>query len=167
MKKFLIILAISGGTIGILWLQMRLFANSADSQPSNNFAAPSIVTAAETSFDFGKISMAKGKVNHEFSIKNSSPNPVTIQKLYSSCMCTTASLLRNGKTTGPFGMPGHGGPIPTINEVLQPGEEASILAVFDPAAHGPAGVGPISRSVFAENNASGTLKLDFQALVTP
>ncbi|KKT83316.1 MAG: hypothetical protein UW81_C0021G0020, partial [Candidatus Giovannonibacteria bacterium GW2011_GWC2_44_9] len=39
--------------------------------------------------------------------------------------------------------------------------------VFDPAAHGPAGVGRIERAVYLENSASEALQLKFSATVTP
>jgi len=81
-------------------------------------------------------------------------------------MCTTASLIKNNKAFGPYGMQGHGF-IPKINEVMNPGEEATVDVVFDPAAHGPAGVGRIERIATIENNAGKPLELGFTATVTP
>ena len=81
-------------------------------------------------------------------------------------MCTTAALVKNGKKSDAYGMPGHT-PIPTINVPINPQEEALVEVVFDPAAHGPAGVGPIERVVTLENNAGQPLELEFAALVSP
>lgn len=81
-------------------------------------------------------------------------------------MCTTATLMMGGKQFGPYGMPGHGF-IPKINETMDAGEEATVEVVFDPAAHGPAGVGRIERGITIENNAGRPLELGFTALVTP
>ena len=67
---------------------------------------------------------------------------------------------------GPYGMPGHGF-IPKINETLNSGEEALVEVVFEPAAHGPAGVGPIQRAIAIENNAGEPVELLFAAIVTP
>lgn len=125
-----------------------------------------MLSAEETSFDFGTISMAAGKVEHAFKIKNASSEPLVIEKIYTSCMCTTAALVVGGKRFGPYGMPGHGF-IPKINEKMDAGEEAIIEVVFDPAAHGPAGVGRIQRTITIENNAGQPLELGFTALVTP
>lgn len=124
------------------------------------------LSASETSFNFGSISMAAGKVTHRFRVNNSSADPVVIQKLYTSCMCTTAALIKGVRQFGPFGMPGHT-PIPVINQTLAPGERAYIEVVFDPAAHGPAGVGPIERVVIVENSAQPPLQLAFSAQVRP
>ena len=81
-------------------------------------------------------------------------------------MCTTATLKIGGRQKGPYGMLGHGF-IPKINETLNSGEEALVEVVFDPAAHGPAGVGPIQRAIAIENNAGEPVELLFAAIVTP
>jgi len=124
------------------------------------------ITASEQHYDFGRVSMAAGKVNHAFSVKNISLEPVTLGTLYTSCMCTEAFFLKGGERQGPFGMPGHGLSPKKLNIVLAGGEEAVIEAVFDPAAHGPAGVGPIERSVILESD-EGVLELHISAEVTP
>lgn len=123
------------------------------------------LVASEPSYDFGTVSMANGLVRHEFKIKNEGSNPLTISELYTSCMCTNAIFKRAGKEKGPFGMPGHGF-VPKLGETLAPGEEAIIEVVFDPAAHGPAGVGPIQR-VVSLNTEAGSNELGIRALVTP
>lgn len=124
------------------------------------------LAAAETRFSFGQISMARGKVTHRYPIRNVGTEPLLIRKMYTSCMCTTAALVKNGKTSDAYGMPGHAS-IPTINVPINPQEEAFVEVVFDPAAHGPAGVGPIERAVTIETNAGRPLELAFRANVTP
>ncbi|MEK7569557.1 MAG: DUF1573 domain-containing protein [Patescibacteria group bacterium] len=126
----------------------------------------SVLLAEETSYDFEEVSMAKGNVSHSFKVKNVSTSPVTIEKMYTSCMCTTAKLTMGGKVWGPYGMPGHMA-IPKIGEALGAGEEAVIETVFDPAAHGPAGVGRIERQVTIENSAGEPVELKFVAVVVP
>ena len=110
--------------------------------------------------------MASGKVSHVFAVKNTGTEPVVIEKIYTSCMCTAATLTKGERTFGPFSMPSHGF-IPKIGMTLESGEEAAIEAVFDPAAHGPAGVGLAERVVYLETNAakSPTLELTFRASV--
>jgi len=120
----------------------------------------------ESYYDFGSVSMKNGKVSHVFKMKNESNFPVVIAKIYTSCMCTSASLLTREGEIGPFGMQGHGF-IPTIDRVVEPGEEFTVTAVFDPAAHGPAGVGRIDRAIFLESDARNTLQIGFSATVTP
>ena len=50
---------------------------------------------------------------------------------------------------------------------MGPSEAAYLDVVFDPAAHGPAGVGPTERAVTIESDAGEPLVLGFTALVRP
>lgn len=122
--------------------------------------------AREGYFDFGSISMAAGKVTHRFWFRNESSNSVLIRKIYTSCMCTTATFVKGMKIINSYGMPGHG-PLPAVNESLKPGEAAYVDAVFDPAAHGPAGLGPTQRVVTIESDAGAPLEIHFAANVRP
>jgi len=126
----------------------------------------SLIVEEANNYDFGSISMAAGKVKHLFKIKNAGDEPVSVNKMYTSCMCTAASLIKNGERFGPYGMPGHGF-IPRIDQTIGPNEEAEIEVVFDPAAHGPAGVGKIERVIIIENDAGERIELQFSATVTP
>lgn len=148
---------------GIIWIARPTLQNTTASLPVDSSGS---LIAQEANFDFGTISMAAGKVMHLFKIKNTGSEPVVIGKIYTSCMCTIATLQMNNESFGPYGMPGHGF-IPKINEQLGAGEEATIDVVFDPAAHGPAGVGRIERVVYLENNGGQPLELKISAMVTP
>ena len=148
---------------GLIWLSR---GGAENNQANISQSGGGTLSAEEISFDFGSISMANGKVSHAFKIKNESSEPAVISKVYTSCMCTEATLMHGDKKMGPFGMPGHGG-TPKINDALNPGEEVSIEAVFDPAAHGPAGVGLADRIVFVEDGTGKQLQLRFTAIVTP
>lgn len=147
---------------GIIWLARP----DIDKKIDPTAAVVSALTAPETSYDFGTISMVNGDVSKIFTLKNSSPETITIEKIYTSCMCTEANLIIGDKKFGPFGMPGHG-IVPKVNQELKPGEEAKIEAIFDPKAHGPAGVGPIDRVVYVEEKDKLPLELKFKAVVTP
>ncbi len=157
-----------GLAIGALGLAGLIWLASAGNSGGQNIQGPSngSLSAEETSFDFGSISMAKGKVSHIFKIKNNSSDQVDITKVYTSCMCTEATLINKNSKKGPFGMPGHG-IVPSISEQLNPGEEAEVEVVFDPAAHGPAGIGTTQRVVSLENNGKSRLDISISANVTP
>jgi hypothetical protein len=125
-----------------------------------------ILGAKESNFDFGTVSMAAGKVTHRYWIRNTDTSPITIKRLYTSCMCTTAALVKANRKYDPYGMPGHGF-MPTINAPMAPGESAMVEVVFDPAAHGPAGIGPVDRFVTLQTDREPPLELAFTATVTP
>lgn len=169
--------AIVGACIAVLFLGGAIIAAMPEpgaNKPAKVEPPPSIaparssrgLTAPELQFNFGSISMAAGKVTHRYWIRNTSAGPIVLDKMYTSCMCTTAALVKGARKFAPVGMPGHT-PIPALNETMQPKEEAMVEVVFDPAAHGPAGIGPIDRVVTIENSAGQPLELAFTANVTP
>jgi len=142
-----------------------VFVLSGDGSEATAFSLGSL-SAEETFFDFGEITMANGKVNHSFEVKNNGTEPLRINKVYTSCMCTTASIIDSlGKKRGIFGMPGHA---PSKADIkVGVGETVKIEAIFDPNAHGPSGVGLMERSVYIETNSSESpqLELSFRAVV--
>ncbi len=162
--------------IVIFSLGLVFLAKSKQDSKNNIGAVSSAATTSysadlsvdQKSYDFGEISMANGKVSRSFKVSNISSKTLTVYKLYTSCMCTTASLtLADGNKRGPFGMPGHG-IVPSISQEVRPGEEVTIDVVFDPAAHGPAGMGPIDRMVYLEDeNGTSMMELNIKAQVTP
>lgn len=124
------------------------------------------LTAREANFDFGTISMAAGNVSHRYWFTNDGNAPVLVRRIHTSCMCTTAKLVKSLRVIGTYGMAGHG-PQPDVNESFAPGETAYVDVVFDPAAHGPAGLGRTERVVNVETDAGQRLQLAFVVNVRP
>ena len=132
---------------GIIWLAKA--SSSADQvNPPLATINQSIVVPIDT-YDFGTISMAKGKVSYSFTIKNSASQSLMLKKIYTSCMCTEAKIISRGEEFGPFGMQGHG-VNSGLDRSIDPNEEIEVVVIFDPNAHGPSGVGPIERVVTLE-----------------
>lgn len=121
---------------------------------------------SEKLYDFGTISMAKGKVNHVFKVANNTDKDINVKTVTTSCMCTAAYIEKENSEKGPFGMPGMGY-VPPADEILKAGESRDIKVVYDPAAHGPAGVGAIDRFVYLADTDGGTDQLEIKANVTP
>jgi hypothetical protein len=122
--------------------------------------------AREASFDFGSISMGAGKVSHRYWLSNEGGAPVFIKRIYTSCMCTVATFVKGARVIGSYGMPGHGH-IPDVNQSIAPGEAAYLDVVFDPAAHGPAGLGRTERIVTIDNGGGQRMQLRLVASVRP
>ena len=129
--------------------------------------AKSGLTAAEKLYDFGTISMSRGEVAKIFEIANSTNEEIEIENVVTSCMCTTAYLESGSGEKGPFGMPGHGGPAGKVREIVRPGETRKVRVVYDPNAHGPAGIGPVDRFVYLTEASGKNLELEIKAVVTP
>ncbi len=148
---------------GLIWVARP---DSLDSVALSVGNTGALIVEEANNYDFGTISMAGGEVRHQFKIKNTSNEAVIINKIYTSCMCTVASLSTKSGQFGPFGMPGHG-VVPGIDQKIDSNEEATVEIVFNPAAHGPAGIGQIYRTITIENNAGQPVELQFAAMVTP
>jgi len=126
------------------------------------------LTAPETFYDFGTISMKNGNVSKVFKVINSTTQDIKVPSLTTSCMCTTAYIIKaDGSRSRPFGMPGHGGAVPKANAIVEAGGSLNIEVVYDPNAHGPAGVGLIERAVFLEDESNNVIEFNFKANVTP
>lgn len=109
-----------------------------------------------TSFDFGDVSMANGKITKKISVKNEGDADLVISKLVTSCMCTTVALEVNDKKSAAYGMAGgHGGASGFLNETIPPGKSGVFELVFDPNAHGPDAVGSIKRTINITSNNGG------------
>lgn len=150
-KIFLItaIVVLVFGFIGIIW------AVKSESVDSGDAGTPKLVLDA-TSFDLGDVSMASGLAKKTVKITNTGDDNLKISKMLTSCMCTEVSLNVNGKQSPKFGMPGHGGSgSPTWSQTLKPGESGELEIIFDPLAHGPDAVGPITRTINIFSNDGG------------
>ena len=156
----LIILVIAG----LLWWGRP----AQESVSANPNSSPSVnaLEALETLYDFGKISMAQGKVEKTFEISNADSQDIILERITTSCMCTAAYIVEGNSKIGPFGMPGMGF-APKANMLIKAGETRSIDVVYDPNAHGPAGIGPVDRFVSLTDTNGGNLELEIKAVVTP
>jgi len=153
----------------LVWGSVSTRATPASVQgaPGAYGTVQSALVAPETFYDFGTISMKDGLVNKEFTVTNPTTDDITVSTILTSCMCTSAYVVKaDGSLKGPFKMPGMGY-VPPANEVIKTGESRIIRVVYDPNAHGPAGVGRIDRFVTLTDAEGGTLQLEIQALVTP
>lgn len=155
------------GAFAAAWIGSQNIPNQASARGIDEGDRASVLNAPVTFFDFGTISMSKGKVRTRFAITNASSSDIVLPRLTTSCMCTAAYFVRtDGSKRGPFGMPGMGY-VPALDESIGAGQSGEIEVEYDPAAHGPAGVGPIDRFVFLEDEVGGVLKLEIKAVVTP
>lgn len=164
MKKILIGLLIIGGLIGLMiWAKQ----GQAKLPTQETQDVKSVLTTDKTLYDFGEISMANGKVTTIFKVSNNSGSDVILESVTTSCMCTNAYLVNGEEKKGPYGMPGHGGPVMKANKIIKTGETQDVEVVYDPNAHGPAGVGPVDRFVFLQDKNGGIIQLEVKAVVRP
>ncbi len=80
-------------------------------------------------FDFGSIPAAPDNAVQTFPIENTGTEPLIINRMVTSCACTTAQL---------------------SSSVIEPGKRADLTVVFDPDFHDTEG--PVKRIVWMETN---------------
>lgn len=147
------------------------YANNGNSAASvqgvATVGAKSVLTTTDTFYDFGTISMKNGDVSKDFTITNPTNADILIRGLETSCMCTAALLVTpDGRILGPFGMAGMGG-MTTTNEKIGSKESRTLRVIYNPNAHGPAGVGSIDRFVTLTDASGASLRFEIKAVVTP
>lgn len=142
-KKYYIYIAI----VIIAITTIMLINTNKDSNYSNG-----ALEIENTAWDFGITNMREGKVSHKFKLVNNSGNSVNIEKIYTSCGCTSAYIIEdNGERSAEFGMQGHGLEIKADVKVDALGF-IILEVVFDPEAHGPDAIGKIKRLIYIETN---------------
>jgi hypothetical protein len=101
--------------------------------------------------DLGAISQARGLVTVEAMVSNRGGSDLVISELETTCGCTRAAVVVDGRAGPWFGMRGHGD-WPTGWAVrLRPGQQATLRVQYDPDAHGIYR-GPVDRTVFVYSN---------------
>lgn len=164
-KTIIYVFVVVLGLIGLMFLG-KSTSKSISTVPGEITGGVSTLVSSETVYDFGDISMSDGIVTKIFKVTNPTDKDVNIKSIFTSCMCTTAYIESEGGEKGPFGMEGMGY-LPPADEVIKAGESRNVRVVYDPNAHGPAGVGYIDRFIYLTDVSSGTLELEIKATVRP
>lgn len=128
--------------------------NSAQVSASQN---AKVFTIDPTSKDFGSTKYDAKPVKKSFRIKNTGTDTLKLFNIKTSCHCTKANLTVDEIEGPSFGMSG----ISSWVGEIKPGKEAILTAIFDPAYHGIAGVGPVTRFISVDTNDKSNSKLTF------
>lgn len=95
-----------------------------------------IITINPVSYDLGDISQQKGVATTFFEIKNEGKSDLIIDRLDSSCGCTSAAIVYRGQEGPRFYMAGHGKENPTNWQItIPPGQTAQLKVYYDPNFH--------------------------------
>ncbi len=89
-----------------------------------------VVKADTTELDLGEVSVAGGTVVRDVRITNAGNRELELLSLYTSCSCTTASIVYRGYESERYGMEAG-----SINVGLEPGESATLRIYYDPTVH--------------------------------
>lgn len=123
------------------------------------------ISLENTQHNFGTISMKRGLVTKEFTVRNTRTEPIIISRISTTCTCMTATLHIGNASFGPSNNPQK--EAPRVHAEILPGHSATLSVTFDPRAHGPAGIGKIVRRVLLDYDAKTPLSFRLSAFVTP
>lgn len=143
----LIIILIAGGAVFAVFGYVK----------DKNFGRPEI-EIAHLEYDAGVISMVDGLIKHTYEIKNIGKGDLKIEEIRTSCMCTTARLRIGSQLSREFGM--HDNSF-GWSETIAPGETGYLDVIFDPAFHGPSGIGQITRAIYILTNDPANKNIEF------
>ncbi len=122
-----------------------------------------IISINSLIYDLGDVSQAKGVTSTVFTIVNQGQSNLIIDKIETSCGCTSASIIYNNQEGPKFSMPGHG-----VNEKvgdwqvsIPAGENAQLKVYYDPNMHGD-----FSGSVIREIHVFSNDPIDFEKEVS-
>jgi hypothetical protein len=109
-------------------IREELLASAPEERPT--------ISLSPASFDFGDVSQKEGIVFTYFNLKNEGKKDLIVNRLDTSCGCTSAAIVFNGQEGPRFAMPGHGIENPAGWEiVIPPGESARLKVYYDPSVH--------------------------------
>lgn len=150
----LVILIVGGLIFGL--------ANYSATQNGKNNQTVAKIKISPLEYDAGTVSMSAGLVKHTYQVENIGQGDLKIDKIWTSCMCTTAKLRVGDKISSEFGM--HSAPA-FWSQKISPGEIGYLEVIFDPAFHGPSGVGLLSRAVYLSTNDPQNKKAEARLLI--
>ena len=97
---------------------------------------PPKIEIENPSYNFGTVSQKEGITSTTFQVKNTGKKDLIIENIDTSCMCTSASIIYNGKEGPRFGMSMHGENPKDYQLIIPPGDSAQLKVYYDPMAHG-------------------------------
>jgi hypothetical protein len=119
----------------------------AGAPPGTGAAGSPALIVTPAAVELGEVSQAKGLVTVETAVANAGSGDLAISEMETTCGCTKAALVIEGKAGPWYGMRGHGDWPIGWSARLRPGQRATLRVQYDPDAHGIYR-GPIDRTVF-------------------
>lgn len=168
-KEAKVIISVIVGTIILIgglafWMTKSAGGGGGADSLVPNVLAQNLEASPSGYMELGDVAYNGGVVSKSFDIKNNSDKDVILRKITTSCMCTTAKFVVNGKESKFYGMEMNGDLNPLISYMLPAGSSGQVVFDFDPKAHGPEGIGGFQRTVtlffdsgYKEVNFEGTV----------
>lgn len=147
----------------IIWLWVGLYYTFLWWWDTQNLSSK--IEIVKNDINLWEIPMDEWKINIPFEFINTWDQDIILWNAETSCMCTEWYItdINGWNKSSIIKMSWHGW-INILNRVIKPKEKIILNAVFDPNAHWPDAIWPISRNVYIDTNSSIISKLDFRFL---
>jgi len=111
-----------------------------------------VIVITPSHHNFGVVSTAKGEVSALIEISNNGTEALVINKMDTSCGCTSASIVSNGEEGPRFSMSMHGTNPKNWQQVIPPGKSVQLKVYYNPKVHKDLR-GAVTRSISIFSNA--------------
>jgi len=134
-------------------IEEKLISESGEGRPQ--------ILVEPLSYDLGKVSKGRGKLELKVKVQNKGKQPLKITNLKTTCACTTAKLKIEQHTSPAFSTEGVK---PEWEASIAPGEEGELIIVTD-LNHAHVHLGPMMRTVEIRSNDPvwSLINVDFKA----
>ncbi len=120
--------------VGVLLLTVAVVYTFMSSGEESVEGTPALVITPEA-FDFGTVSVRGEEVSTLFLIENRGDGDLVIDDMDTSCACTSATIVYNGKEGPRFNMREHGTNPKWWSQRIPPGEKAFLKVYYNPRVH--------------------------------
>jgi len=120
---------LSTGTKRIIALILIIVVGTTSVYAYNALTPKPSLYADHSKYDLGKV--GQRKYSHTFTFTNEGSGDLTVDRIWTSCGCTTAKVVLFGIESPEFGMPGHGGSTGPWEAKLKRGDTASLVVYYD------------------------------------
>jgi len=133
--------------IGIVAIGFGIYWATSQPEPLRVIKATKpVLEVIPPAFDLGSVSVKWGEVHTTFLLKNAGNETLVLEDMDTSCGCTEAAVVIDGKEGPRFNMRMHGNP-QNWSVSLAPGQEVELRVYYDPQTH-PDLRGAVTREVY-------------------
>lgn len=149
-------------SIIVIAVAMLLLTQEVKTTPQQTISGGGILATPINYHDFGEVSLRGGVISTEVPLVNIGEGVLTITFMNTSCGCTSAQIINQGKIGPIFGMASHGKSPTDWRTTIEPGEKASLRVYYDPGVH-PNFKGTATREISiisdSKNNGIQTIRI--------
>lgn len=121
--------------LGIVAVGYGVYWSTFQPQPDTGFNSASRLEVLPSEYDFGAVSVQTGEVSTTFTLRNKSNTEIVLHDMDTSCGCTEAAIVVDGREGPRFNMRMHGKNPKDWSARIEPGEQVELRVYYNPRTH--------------------------------